>query len=1136
MKKKIIIIIVSCFLLLSIGSVSLVLLLNDDDSTNENNEIIEKELEKLSKPLNLVIDQYSLTWNKVENAEEYLINVDNLQYFSKSNNFDLTDKVNENSIISVVALGNDKFDDSVKSVEIVFRNQKDETQINQIYLELNDLLNKHFVIKNNIQESVYNIAERIYMRGLTSSDACLLMHEIDSMLENVDKLSNFNKINNLQMLFLDMVDILSLDVNEYALVSGLVYFFEAYSKVASENEKINLNTSFTTEYYDLSLYQTNFQTIHQKLSSLKEFDIQNVTSLLHYYKIYRNQVSNIVNTMEKTNLDNVNTVYNDVLTLKNMLCDLLLNEMPLVLEFEGFKTLFTDLYNLIFEGYLQEKVTSDEINSYFNNLYSVNEYYLSFLNSLEDSDYKVIVTRLLSFVNSINSDDIDGFKEVIELIDANSPNYILNIVIKHFDNVFIDYDLTINQEFVETIIDIFQEEDPVTIVNRLVEYLQVFDYIDQNDDILYEVVDYLISLFPDSIQSGNDLGEYFESIINSINLEDYYEIRYEEVFNDLNLEKILNSIQEFIEGNITQDELEKQIISLIDVDKILVFDVDKLMSDIISLIQEDIPKLAEFINEVLLLDEITIKNILEIMGIDHRVDVDINGFVENLKNKIGINVDALFIENKILEFVDNVVEEIRGKTSKVEKYFKILAIFTNPNYEFSEDDLEELFKEDTIDFGSLFILMDHLKVKYAKFQIKHDPIYENGLDFNLEHFEENLFNCFVYLYFGQHAYAGEEFSLSVVDLTYKIVDLYQNFDKFIEIIDHYENLLQSMNIQWDDFIDLYNKETEFNELMNVYREELDYTYQSLKYILDVLPLDEVIKLKYCINNLLASYGYEHTQEIYQFIKIIEDSYYKLIEEIDTLYGDFVEKEEAIKRLYYNTHVLVDPVYEYYQELEEIYYSDGELSDDDIIDIVSNVISNKTKLNSFYNPVIIQEIGSDLDIIFGDQVIDFNKEVLEIIFYFDFIYNRINASNAVSTTVGLAQDLMKILEDVDTFKTIFIELQELLNNTEISNEDKKNEFDKLYTKLMDTYELIKTNSLLAVQDLDLFMLKGIQDLSQTNPEYTIRQEEFLFEDELIKVFEKMDQIMNSLDVEDIEDLNLDFTSIIINLLQNVDILK
>ena len=119
------------------------------------------------------------------------------------------------------------------------------------------------------------------------------------------------------------------------------------------------------------------------------------------------------------------------------------------------------------------------------------------------------------------------------------------------------------------------------------------------------------------------------------------------------------------------------------------------------------------------------------MGIDHRVDVDINGFVENLKNKIGINVDALFIENKIFEFVDNVVEEIRGKTSKVEKYFKILAIFTNPNYEFSENDLEELFKEDTIDFGSLFILMDHLKVKYAKFQIKHDPIYENGLDFNL---------------------------------------------------------------------------------------------------------------------------------------------------------------------------------------------------------------------------------------------------------------------------------------------------------------------------------------------------------------------------------------------------------------------
>ena len=95
MKKKIIIIIVSCFLLLSIGSVSLVLLLDDDDSTNENNEIIEKELEKLSKPLNLVIDQYSLTWNKVENAEEYLINVDNLQYSSKSNNFDLTDKVNE---------------------------------------------------------------------------------------------------------------------------------------------------------------------------------------------------------------------------------------------------------------------------------------------------------------------------------------------------------------------------------------------------------------------------------------------------------------------------------------------------------------------------------------------------------------------------------------------------------------------------------------------------------------------------------------------------------------------------------------------------------------------------------------------------------------------------------------------------------------------------------------------------------------------------------------------------------------------------------------------------------------------------------------------------------------------------------
>ena len=74
-------------------------------------------------------------------------------------------------------------------------------------------------------------------------------------------------------------------------------------------------------------------------------------------------------------------------------------------SYEGFKDVFLNIYNTVSDGYLEDKLTSREIESYFDNLYTVNEYYLSFLNYLEDSDYKVIVTRGLSFYKSITEED-----------------------------------------------------------------------------------------------------------------------------------------------------------------------------------------------------------------------------------------------------------------------------------------------------------------------------------------------------------------------------------------------------------------------------------------------------------------------------------------------------------------------------------------------------------------------------------------------------------------------------------------------------------------------------------------------------------------------------------------------------------
>lgn len=1130
MKKKILMIL-SCLVLLIGGTISLVIILKDDKPLDEK-PITEVEVYQLKRPLNLKFEGYTFSWDQVENADSYMVYIDEMEYIVSSNFYDLSQTVKEGSVISVKALGKNQYKNSVKSLEMIFRTVIDDNEVSIIKTYLRNLLNKYLFISDNFENKLDIIAKRIYLNGITSDNAKKIFKEIDLLLEQNQKIVKFDKINTIIDIIDYLSNILSLNINEYGTVVTLFSFGELFCDVYKNNQsKLHLQL-FDTKYFSDGSIISNMDALESYLMTLSSFDLQKITSLIHYYNVYKKQINNFRSTLKKIDVENINVLYNDIMTLKNFFCDILINQMPELCEFEGFKKIVLTIYNMISDGYLEEKLTSIEIEDYFDNLYTINEYYLSFLNYLEDNDYKVIITRVLAVYKSISNEDKENIKDVLLLFNPNSESNVLEIVKKHFNLNFGDYDLELSKEFKNQMIKIFDQEEWYKIVYDLLEYFEVGNFVSTNENIINEVVNYLVGLLPDELKNVDSFTNYYIEILNKMDYQKYISFDFNKLINKEDQSIILDNLFDVLVGKIEFQQFYEIFEKHINYNEIIKIDGKLFLKDLINQLKSDASDLAIFIENIRSLEDISIQNILNLMNIDGVIQIDYIGFKNHLFELMDVYFEEEVVSVKINQFVDGVLDEINQKVSKLDKYASLIEFFKKiGNEEITEDEIGSIYQDESLDFLSLFILMDHLNIKYAKFQVNHFPIYENGLEFDMEVFKENLFNSFIYLYYGIHSYPGHDVTKDSVEVVKQVVELAENYQNLLDIIEHYSDFLDVNYYDFDisKLLSLYHNQDDFDNYIQNIRNEVDYLYNSIKFLCSHLPIQETVDLNYSLVELIKSYGYEEISEkLLEIVSFIDQGYLEFYTMVEKMYFEFEQKENALVSLYSNLHYLIDPIEAYILELKDIYFVDGNLSDDDIIDIVSQILMNKNKINEFYKKDVIINIGSNLDVLFGKEFIDFKASSLEIIFYGDLINNRINAYNAVSTVLDLTQKVLDIVPLLKEFNLIVEEIEIILSDTNLSYSEKVAIYRDYYVKLENLYQIIKNNAFGLASKYDQFILAGIDELTQQDLEYSNRKEEFLITREVELLFKYFDEFIINLNVELPKKDDLDFNEIIIQI--------
>ena len=146
MKKKLIIILCSIFVVLVITGIILGIVLinkNKQNNNNNNNEPVIPPVEKtqLFVPRGVTLTGTILSWDAVENATSYIVNVGDKTYETTECSIDLSGKANERDVLSVIAKANG-YNNSAKSIEKIYITLIDNTIVGSMSSKIENYLSK----------------------------------------------------------------------------------------------------------------------------------------------------------------------------------------------------------------------------------------------------------------------------------------------------------------------------------------------------------------------------------------------------------------------------------------------------------------------------------------------------------------------------------------------------------------------------------------------------------------------------------------------------------------------------------------------------------------------------------------------------------------------------------------------------------------------------------------------------------------------------------------------------------------------------------------------------------------------------------------------------------------------------------
>jgi len=533
MKKwKIIVPIIA--LVLFIATVTTILIVtNKKESTDV---VIEpKTTYALEKPKELVLEGNTLSWGATQNVQSYIVYIDDLSYVVNTNSIDLDGIAKEGSVICVKAKGANQYYDSSISIKLVYHVDEENPDIQNIQKILEDFIYNIFIVETNQAE----LAKKMYLAGLSSNDLLKITEYVNSLIDtNLALYDRLNKYDTIKQMFEAFINILNIDSIEYNISYGLINTLNLYFSYRIDNPK-EVQAKDTT-YYNNQVSE-NYESLCCLIDNLSQFDYQSLASNLHYLDLYIEQIKSIFGAFTKMEYSKIDLI-SDINTIKDTLCNVLINELPTIDEYNTFKDLLVEMYEISADSYLSEKCTKEEIDELLKFVYDKNNFILNFLKKFNESDIRLISSYIENIRESFNTERLNRLfsSETIEGIISTLKDIL--VYLADFNNLLdkdtllmLDNALSEEKE-IEAILEVFEYKDYINLDGINPTYLfdnfttsvnSIISEILELNNIEHSESENLLETLFNSITTGNidfnsSLKDLIMDYINSIDLSNYF--------------------------------------------------------------------------------------------------------------------------------------------------------------------------------------------------------------------------------------------------------------------------------------------------------------------------------------------------------------------------------------------------------------------------------------------------------------------------------------------------------------------------------------------------------------------------------------------------------------------------------------
>ena len=742
----------------------LILGLQNDKTETKYEKIVPQPTYKLNKPLNLSLDGDILTWDNVQNASGYLVTINNFTFFVSTNQIDLSITNFDNGFVCVKAIGSNEFINSVDSIKIFYCQEVDQEEVAKIKTLLDDfyatLLEEHNILTGEV-------AEELYLNGLKADDANQLLNLLEDLIKLNFQLPNYQKYDNFDLLINKLWEYLDLNILPYVKVYSSINIMKYYF-----HHKINNPTDYEkliTTYFTLEQINSNYQYLFNYLDHLDNFEYQCLGSFVKYLSLYKTQIQNIgglLSTYFKNNDDSTNQpaldLSADINTLKNTLCQVLIDEMPQIIEYNEITEVICHIYQNVSPDYVLNKLSSNDLLLFLRELYNTNHRYISFLSYLKDSEFKLVLKYLFNVLDSLDINSlINDWKNL-------NPHSLINSLIEAVNNL------------------------------KQINYSEIFknSLIIQIKDILSD------NLSLASIKELKNLFADLNTKLGTLDLNDYLSIDLS-VYNDL----LIKDDEEITSSNILRDSLIKEL-----KEKDVLFDEDltdyQLVIMVIDYLSQNNLPLSSFVDIDIIL--------MEPQYFSKALSFDVLALLDDLMPILvgDDELSALAISDALSPFIDE-LNEYKEYVLEIRKYVEIYLLIKEIN-ELDTTNIEDMYdivnklgilddeSLNNFDYLSLFNLVIIIKTKYAKFDVLYEEQYlDNVVDID---YEDVFLGWSLYLLVGNKAL---EYEYLIKDSFVIIKDLYEIYNDhvldrdYVELFDNYQIFIEHLLKIEEDEDNLY---------------------------------------------------------------------------------------------------------------------------------------------------------------------------------------------------------------------------------------------------------------------------------------------------------------------------------------------